>query len=149
MSIKLTMRESIEGMKFSSRLSHALINLSAYAASQDWNLDNVIAEARRDRGELRSKILRVPNAGGGTANEFFNWLDSHLDDGDYSGRVTAVALNEAELIRRSLENVCNSVDARSQHYRYLRKLQHMLDSATLHIEQPEDSRSMFNRNRRL
>lgn len=148
MSIRLTMRESIDGMKFSTRLHNALINLADYPDTRDWNLDSVIAEARRDRQDFEIRMLRQPNSGRGTLNEFLGWLDEHPDDNDYSGRVTPVAANEVELIRRALNNVCNSVDQRSEHYRYLRKLQHMLDSATLHLEQPEDTRPMFDRSRR-
>lgn len=147
MTVKLNMKESLDGMKFSTRLYNALLRVASFRDGRDWNLDTVIAEARKDSEAFQDFFLRMPNAGRVSLNEFFDWLEEHPDDNDYSGRVTALASNEVELIRRAMTNVCNSVDQRSEHYRYLRKLQHMLDSSTLHLEQPKDTRPMFNRNR--
>lgn len=143
--LKLNMKESLEGMSFSTRLTNALISMAGWPDTRDWNLDDVLATYRMDPGEFRSYFLRMPNAGRVSLNEFLRWADDHADDGDYAGRVTMVRIGEAVAMRRALTEVCNSVDQRSEHYRHLRKLQHMLDSSILHIQRPNDPRLMFSR----
>lgn len=143
--LKLNMKESLEGMSFSTRLTNALINMAGFPDTRDWNLDDVLAEYSRDPEAFQVYFLRMPNAGRVSLNEFLRWAEEHRDDSDYAGRVTMVRIGEAHAMRRALTNVCNSVDQRSEHYRHLRKLQHMLDSAILHIQRPNDPRPMFSR----
>jgi hypothetical protein len=144
MTIKLNMAESIEGMKFSTRLKSALLNIAGYPDTRDYNLDTVISLYHRDPLNFQAYFLRVPNAGRVTLKEFIAYADK-TEPGDYTGRVGVLEYAESAYMQEALSQACNTISHKNPFYARLRKLQYMLDCSTIHIEQPDDQRPTFNR----
>ena len=144
MTVKLNMAESLEGMKFSTRLKGALLNMAGFRDTQDYNLETVISLYHKDPMNFQAFFLRVPNAGRKTLSEFREYADK-TEPGDYTGRVSALHIHEAAFMAEALSQACNTISHKNPFYARLRKLQYMLDCSTIHIEQPEDQRPMFNR----
>jgi hypothetical protein len=137
------MSESLEGLKFSTRLKSALRNMADFPGHREMNLEDAMKSYRKDPQAFQLQFLRQPGAGRISLNEFIDWMEQHPGDGDYTGRVTAIDFEEAADLQDELNVACNSIDASSTCYRALRRLQSLLDAATLHIEQVEDDRPMF------
>jgi len=142
---KLSMLESLEGLNFSTRLKSALRKMADYKTTTGMNLDDAMESYRTDPQAFRDEFLRQPGAGKISLDEFEEWMQGRVQDGDYMGRVVAVSFDEAADLQDELNVACNSIDQSSSCYRALRRLQSLLDAATLHIEQVEDHRTMFHR----
>lgn len=142
---RLTMAESIENAPFSTRLKTALKNMAAVPINKIHNLDDAITRYQRDSHEFQLFFLRIPGAGRVSLDEFIAYADRLDGDGDLTGRTVAVAFEEAASLQDAVGEACNSIDAHTHTYRALRRLQSLLDAATIHLEQAEDERRMFHR----
>lgn len=114
----------------SQRLLNGLLNFGSYHRV---NLDGVLKMHREDPGALERAFLRTPNAGRKTYDELVEFLDSLPDDGDLTGRVITINASEAELARKSIDEVCHYVASTSELYRRLRNAQTWLTAAEIRI----------------
>jgi hypothetical protein len=144
-SLRLTMTESIENAPFSTRLKTALKNMAGLPINKIHNLDDVIRRYQQDSHGFQEFFLRIPGAGRVSLDEFMAYADKLDGDGDCTGRTVAIAFEEACSLQDAVAEACNSIDAHTHTYRALRRLQGLLDAATIHLEQAEDERRMFHR----
>lgn len=143
--IKLTMAESIENSKFSTRLQTVLKRMASFKNNQGLNLDDALERYRQDPVTFEAEFLRIQGAGKISFEEFQQYAEGLDGDGDYTGRTYAMNFDEAAEMQDAVGAACNSIDASTSTYQSLRKLQHLLDCSTIHFEQLEDQRPMFNR----
>lgn len=143
MAPRLTMAESIENAPFSTRLKNALRNMAALPINKIHNLDDVISLYRRDSFEFQAFFLRIPGAGRISLDELITYADKLEGPDDYTGRTVAIAFEEAVSMQDAIAEACNSIESHTHTYRALRRLQSLLDAATIHLEQAEDQRRMF------
>lgn len=142
---KLSMRESLAGSSFSTRLRNALINIAGYPGARGWNLGDVVRDYHKDPDSFAGRFLRVAGAGRVSLDEFIAYANRLDGDDDLTGRTVTVAFEEAAHLQDEIGALCHSVDSRTSTYRVLRRLQSLLDAGTIHLEQVEDDRPMFTR----
>lgn len=128
---RVSMAASLRPHKLiSQRLLNGLLNFGSY---YHLNLDDVLKMHREDPGGLERAFLRTPNAGRKTCDELVEFLDSLPDDGNLAGRVITINASEAELARKSIDEVCHHVASTSELYRRLRDAQTWLTAAEIRI----------------
>lgn len=141
----LTMAESIENAPFSTRLKTALKNMAGFPGTRGLNLDGAIALYHKDTTAFAAQFLRLPGAGRVSLDEFIAYADKLHSADDYTGRTVPIAFEEVCSLQDEVREACNHIASHTSTYRALRRLEHLLDASTLHLEQAEDDRPMFNR----
>jgi len=126
------------GKPVSTRLIGAISNFA-----WDMTLDEVIQLYRASPENFAPDFLRTPGAGRKTLNELGAWIDSLPETGDYTGRTIRIARGDADDMKRAIDDVLHSVSAQSRPYAPLTQLRSLLDASTLHVEQEDDKRPMF------
>lgn len=122
------------------RLRRGLLNFGVH---QEMNLDQVVKIYRRSPQELEKAFLRTPGCGRKTWEELIDFCEGYPDDGDFRGRTIAIGFTEAAAAQSAIAEACHYVAVDTPMYKHLRNAQHWLDAATIHVEQLEDSRSIF------
>lgn len=112
------------------RLLNGLLNFGEY---YELNLEGVLKIHQRSPNELERAFLRTPNVGSKTYDELVLFLDSLPDDGNLAGRVITINASEAELARKSIDEVCHHIASTSELYRRLRETQKWLTAAEIRI----------------
>lgn len=141
------MSESIEGLPFSTRLRGALDRYAGFPDTRNLTIHDVIHRFRKDPLNFREHFSRLPYVGPTTFNELRRWIEDEVpEDGkSFRGRTLAVSVEEANVMKEAINEACNSISPSSLSYQRLRRMGQWLDAGTLHIEQPNDRREIFNK----
>lgn len=140
---KMTMRESIEALPFSTRLRTALMNYSDYPQRREFVFEDIIEQFRKNPLDFRTDFLRTPGVGPLTFEELREFIEDIGDDGDYRGRTIALGFYQAAAAQDAIAEACNSIGPNTPTYQTLRLIQRWLDAGTIHLEQVDDRRPMF------
>lgn len=139
-----SMEKSLEPTGFSTRLRNALKSLTGYV--DVFMLEDVVKRYAADPARLTADFLRTPGAGRATWAELEVFLKHHAIQEHTVGRITLMSQDDASHHRRTIDEALAHVDSSDPVYSGLRRIQEVLRSSTVMIEQPEDARPEFAEN---
>ena len=123
--------------------TRALSALMTFGEGLD--LATLVDQLKTDEPTFRRDLSRTPGCGAQTVNFLVDFLLDLPAPDDPHGRVMSLGYDEATDMQDGLREVLHSVSQKHPAYAPLRRLESLLDAATIHIEQEMDKRPIFRR----